>query len=87
MLQAAYSASEEEVTISLSDMGRMYTIDFTMMQQINEDTGTARPVFRTTNSNLATAAAASADSSDLVKPDARAEVLAEQPELASSFIK
>ncbi|KAF6033616.1 TRIP12 [Bugula neritina] len=87
IIEAAYSASEEEVTISLSDMGRMYTIDFTMMQQINEDTGTARPVFRTTNSNLATAAAASADSSDLVKPDARAEVLAEQPELASSFIK
>ena len=48
LLQAAYEAAEEEVTISLSDMGRMYTIDFAMMQQINEETGTSRPVFRST---------------------------------------
>ena len=49
VVQAAYEASEEEV--SLSAMGRMYTIDFAMMQQINEETGTTRPVFRSTDSN------------------------------------
>ena len=31
-------------------MGRSYTIDFNSMQQINEDTGTARPVQRKLNS-------------------------------------
>lgn len=30
-------------------MGRAYTIDFNSMQQINEDTGTARPVQRKVN--------------------------------------
>lgn len=47
-LQAAYQAGEDEV--SLSTMGRSYTIDFNSMQQINEDTGTARPVQRKLNS-------------------------------------
>lgn len=32
--------------MSLSTMGRTYTIDFHSMQQINEDTGTSRPVQR-----------------------------------------
>lgn len=35
--------------MSLSTMGRAYTIDFNSMQQINEDTGTARPVQRKVN--------------------------------------
>ena len=30
-------------------MGRAYTIDYNAMQQINEDTGTARPVQRQPN--------------------------------------
>ncbi|XP_067948711.1 E3 ubiquitin-protein ligase TRIP12-like [Watersipora subatra] len=82
IIEAAYENAEEEVTISLSDMGRMYTIDFTTNQQINEETGTARNVFRSTDfSSGATAVASSS------KPDARAEVLAEQPDLATSFIK
>ncbi len=42
--QAAYQSAEDEV--SLSTMGRTYTIDFHSMQQINEDSGTARPVQR-----------------------------------------
>lgn len=45
-VQAAYEASEEEV--SLAAVGRMYTIDFTMMQQINEETGNTRAVQRCT---------------------------------------
>lgn len=32
--------------MSLSTMGRTYTVDFHSMQQINEDTGTSRPVQR-----------------------------------------
>ena len=44
IFQAAYQAGEEEV--SLSTRGRSYLLDFNSMQQINEDTGTARPVVR-----------------------------------------
>lgn len=47
VLQAAYQAGEDE--ICLSAMGRSYTVDFNSMQQINEDTGTARPVQRKLN--------------------------------------
>ena len=43
-LQAAHQGGEDEV--SLSTMGRAYTIDYNTMQQVNEDTGTARPVQR-----------------------------------------
>lgn len=32
--------------MSLSTLGRTYTVDFHSMQQINEDTGTHRPVER-----------------------------------------
>ena len=35
-----------EDDVSLHTMGRTYTVDFHSMQQINEDTGTARPVQR-----------------------------------------
>ena len=45
--KAAHQAGEDEVC--LSTMGRTYTIDFNAMQQINEDTGTARPVQRQPN--------------------------------------
>ena len=46
-VQAAHQSGEDEV--SLSTMGRAYTIDFNSMQQINEDTGTARSVQRKVN--------------------------------------
>lgn len=38
-----------EDEISLSTLGRVYTIDFNSMQQINEDTGTARAIQRKPN--------------------------------------
>lgn len=41
-IEAAHQNSDDE--ISLSIMGRTYTIDFNSMQQINEDTSTTRPV-------------------------------------------
>lgn len=44
VFQAAHQSGEDEM--SLSTMGRTYTIDFHSMQQINEDSGTSRPVQR-----------------------------------------
>ena len=45
--QTAHQNGEDE--ISLSTLGRVYTIDFNSMQQINEDTGTARGIQRKPN--------------------------------------
>uniref|UniRef100_S4RNL4 E3 ubiquitin-protein ligase n=1 Tax=Petromyzon marinus TaxID=7757 RepID=S4RNL4_PETMA len=47
IIEAAHVSGEDE--ISLSTLGRVYTIDFNSMQQINEDTGTARPIQRKPN--------------------------------------
>uniref|UniRef100_A0A1B6CDK3 E3 ubiquitin-protein ligase n=1 Tax=Clastoptera arizonana TaxID=38151 RepID=A0A1B6CDK3_9HEMI len=44
ILEAAHQSGEDE--ISLLTLGRTYTVDFHSMQQINEDTGTSRPVQR-----------------------------------------
>lgn len=49
VIEAAHQNSDDE--ISLITMGRTYTIDFNSMQQINEDTGTTRPVQRKINPN------------------------------------
>ncbi|XP_050045361.1 E3 ubiquitin-protein ligase TRIP12 isoform X2 [Dermacentor andersoni] len=51
IIEAAHQSGEDE--ISLSTMGKTYTLDFNLMQQINEDTGTARPVQRVTNQGMA----------------------------------
>ncbi|XP_017486628.1 PREDICTED: E3 ubiquitin-protein ligase TRIP12 isoform X7 [Rhagoletis zephyria] len=64
MIEAAHLNSDDE--FSLSTLGRTYTVDFHSMQQINEDTGTTRPVQRKINPNYVppppppTAAASSA---------------------------
>ena len=47
IVETAYQAGEDEV--GLTTMGRTYTIDFNTMQQINEDSGTARAVQRKAN--------------------------------------
>jgi E3 ubiquitin-protein ligase TRIP12 len=47
IIEAAHQSGEDE--ISLSMQGRTYTVDFLGMQQINEDTGTARTVQRKVN--------------------------------------
>lgn len=47
VIEAAHMNSDDE--ISLITLGRTYTIDFNSMQQINEDTGTTRPVQRKLN--------------------------------------
>ncbi|XP_013193092.2 E3 ubiquitin-protein ligase TRIP12 isoform X1 [Amyelois transitella] len=43
-IEAGAAAGEEEVC--LSTLGRSYTVDLTAMQQLNDHTGTARPVQR-----------------------------------------
>ncbi|PNF34561.1 E3 ubiquitin-protein ligase TRIP12 [Cryptotermes secundus] len=47
IIEASHQSGEDE--ISLSTQGRTYTVDFHSMQQINEDTGTTRPVQRRLN--------------------------------------
>jgi len=59
LIEAAHQSSEDE--ISLSTLGRTYTVDFHAMQQINEDTGTTRPVQRKLNPNYVAPAAAGQD--------------------------
>lgn len=49
-IEGAHQNSDDE--ISLSIMGRTYTIDFNSMQQINEDTSTTRPVQRKINPTM-----------------------------------
>ncbi|KAJ8310279.1 hypothetical protein KUTeg_012144 [Tegillarca granosa] len=99
IIEAAYQSGEDEV--GLSTMGRAYTIDFNSMQQINEDTGTARPVQRKLNPFVTAASQASSSSSsttssttsvgmsetDLERCDSRAEILKEDMELACIFIQ
>ncbi|XP_028917721.1 E3 ubiquitin-protein ligase TRIP12 isoform X4 [Ornithorhynchus anatinus] len=79
---AAHQVGEDE--ISLSTLGRVYTIDFNSMQQINEDTGTARAIQRKPNPLANTNPSGH---SELKKDDARAQLMKEDPELAKSFIK
>ncbi|XP_035189972.1 E3 ubiquitin-protein ligase TRIP12 isoform X1 [Oxyura jamaicensis] len=82
IIEAAHQVGEDE--ISLSTLGRVYTIDFNSMQQINEDTGTARAIQRKPNPLANTN---TCGHSDLKKDDARAQLMKEDPELAKSFIK
>ncbi|XP_028917723.1 E3 ubiquitin-protein ligase TRIP12 isoform X5 [Ornithorhynchus anatinus] len=82
IIEAAHQVGEDE--ISLSTLGRVYTIDFNSMQQINEDTGTARAIQRKPNPLANTNPSGH---SELKKDDARAQLMKEDPELAKSFIK
>uniref|UniRef100_A0A7N5JTK9 E3 ubiquitin-protein ligase n=1 Tax=Ailuropoda melanoleuca TaxID=9646 RepID=A0A7N5JTK9_AILME len=82
IIEAAHQVGEDE--ISLSTLGRVYTIDFNSMQQINEDTGTARAIQRKPNPLANTN---TSGYSELKKDDARAQLMKEDPELAKSFIK
>ncbi|XP_039768527.1 E3 ubiquitin-protein ligase TRIP12 isoform X2 [Ornithorhynchus anatinus] len=89
IIEAAHQVGEDE--ISLSTLGRVYTIDFNSMQQINEDTGTARAIQRKpnplANTNPSVLFSVTGGHSELKKDDARAQLMKEDPELAKSFIK
>ncbi|KAG9343628.1 hypothetical protein JZ751_013798 [Albula glossodonta] len=68
----------------LLSLGRVYTIDFNSMQQINEDTGTARAIQRKPHPLCGFS---SSGHGELRREDARAQLMKEEPELARSFIK
>ncbi|XP_047449558.1 E3 ubiquitin-protein ligase TRIP12 isoform X4 [Mugil cephalus] len=82
IIETAHQNGEDE--ISLSTLGRVYTIDFNSMQQINEDTGTARGIQRKPNP-LANPNTGSHQ--EVRREDARAQLMREDPELAKCFIK
>uniref|UniRef100_A0A182VVU2 E3 ubiquitin-protein ligase n=1 Tax=Anopheles minimus TaxID=112268 RepID=A0A182VVU2_9DIPT len=85
MIEAAHLNSDDE--ISLSTLGRTYTIDFHSMQQINEDTGTTRSVQRKINHQLlaqqGAAAAAAAEAAAAVT----AAVIVSPPTASGSIVK
>ncbi|XP_061684230.1 E3 ubiquitin-protein ligase TRIP12 isoform X1 [Syngnathoides biaculeatus] len=82
IIETAHQNGEDE--ISLSTLGRVYTIDFNSMQQINEDTGTARGIQRKPNP---LANPNSGSHPEVRREDARAQLMKEDPELAKCFIK
>ncbi|KAJ7995189.1 hypothetical protein DPEC_G00241970 [Dallia pectoralis] len=82
IIETAHQNGEDE--ISLSTLGRVYTIDFNSMQQINEDTGTARGIQRKPNP---LANPSTGGHQEVRREDARAQLMKEDPELAKCFIK
>ncbi|TRY93876.1 hypothetical protein DNTS_023784 [Danionella cerebrum] len=82
IIETAHQNGEDE--ISLSTLGRVYTIDFNSMQQINEDTGTARAIQRKPNP---LANPNTGGHLEVRREDARAQLIKEDPELAKCFIK
>ncbi|XP_016371300.1 E3 ubiquitin-protein ligase TRIP12 isoform X4 [Sinocyclocheilus rhinocerous] len=82
IIETAHQNGEDE--ISLSTLGRVYTIDFNSMQQINEDTGTARAIQRKPNP---LANPTTGGHLEVRREDARAQLMKEDPELAKCFIK
>ncbi|XP_026143689.1 E3 ubiquitin-protein ligase TRIP12 isoform X4 [Carassius auratus] len=82
IIETAHQNGEDE--ISLSTLGRVYTIDFNSMQQINEDTGTARAIQRKPNP---LANPGTGGHLEVRREDARAQLMKEDPELAKCFIK
>ncbi|XP_023287946.1 E3 ubiquitin-protein ligase TRIP12 isoform X3 [Orussus abietinus] len=67
IIEMAFQNGEDE--ICLSTLGRTYTIDLTVMKQINEDIGMARSIFRRVNANPAEGKSPTCSSSmDVVPP-------------------
>ncbi|CAL8126786.1 unnamed protein product [Orchesella dallaii] len=82
IIEAAHQSGEDEVSLSMQ--GRTYTVDFLGMQQINEDTGTARTVQRKVNPFYN---ARSNDNTEKVIPDLRSSYLAMHPDFSLSFLR
>ncbi|XP_035278065.1 E3 ubiquitin-protein ligase TRIP12-like [Anguilla anguilla] len=81
IIETAHQSGEEELSLSL---GRVYTIDFNSMQQINEDTGTARAIQRKPHPLSSTSCSGHAEPR---REDARAQLMKEEPELTRCFVK
>ncbi|XP_044752969.1 E3 ubiquitin-protein ligase TRIP12 isoform X2 [Coccinella septempunctata] len=90
IIEAAHMNGDDEV--SLNTLGRIYTIDFHSMSQINEDTGTSRPVQRRFTP-AATQATPPAEPQPVnqrpasASRDARLACLREERGLAAAFIR
>ncbi|CAH0722778.1 unnamed protein product, partial [Brenthis ino] len=78
--EAGAAAGEEEVC--LSTLGRSYTVDLTAMQQLNDHTGTARPVQRVAPAPGPADAAAAAAS----QPDPRIAMVRCNPSLVRALL-
>ncbi|XP_065056615.1 E3 ubiquitin-protein ligase TRIP12-like [Rhopilema esculentum] len=83
ILEAAHQSNEDE--ISLSTLGRNYIIDFTNMQQINEDTGTIRSIQR--KLNAAENSTSVSQDKEVEGEDERKVALTEEPALGETFVK
>lgn len=83
IIEASYQANEEDVTFTTG--GRTYTIDFHLMQQINDDTGTTRSVQRrVANSPLGPS---DVETDENTSQNSCAEDVSVDVNLASSFTK
>ncbi|XP_008200479.2 E3 ubiquitin-protein ligase TRIP12 isoform X1 [Tribolium castaneum] len=89
IIEAAHLNGDDEV--SLNTLGRIYTIDFHSMQQINEDTGTSRPVQRrftpTSAQSSGSESSHSGSRPNSASRDARVACLREERGLAAAFIR
>ncbi|XP_052747423.1 E3 ubiquitin-protein ligase TRIP12 [Bicyclus anynana] len=79
-LEAGATAAEEEVC--LSTLGRSYTVDLTAMQQLNDHTGTARPVQRVAPTPPATDSGAA----NAAAPDPRIAMVRCNPSLVRALL-
>eukprot|EP00794_Sanderia_malayensis_P011042 gene11042-12207_t len=83
IIETAHQTGEDE--ISLSTLGRNYIIDFANSQQINEDTGTIRPIQRkATQNDISTAISNESEGKDI---DERKIAFDEDPLLAEYFVQ
>lgn len=89
IIEAAHMNGDDEVSLNM--LGRIYTIDFHTMQQINEDTGTSRLVQRCfTPSSAQTGPIEpvhSGSRQSSATRDARVACLREERGLAAAFIR
>ncbi|XP_049822761.1 E3 ubiquitin-protein ligase TRIP12 isoform X2 [Aethina tumida] len=98
IIEAAHMVGDDDV--SLNTLGRIYTIDLHTMQQLNEDTGTTRPVQRrcspssgsAAQTNPSEPAQSSSSAANSGRPsssgrDARVACLREERGLAATFIR
>lgn len=80
VMQATYQSREEECSVAI--LGNTYIIDLSGLQQINEDTGTARSVRRTVLEPPK-----NASGEGVAQEDERGVALREDPELGATFVQ
>ncbi|KAF5283720.1 hypothetical protein FQR65_LT13755 [Abscondita terminalis] len=84
-IETAHISGDDEV--SLNTLGRTYTIDFHSMQQINEDTGTSRPVQRRFAPSSTQVSDSATTNENQTNGEAHVACLREENGLAASFIR